>query len=277
MALVLPTPSRAQRKHRIIHPGRSPLYSGAGADVAPLEQAWPLISNFEDANVGDNVTVLDASWRHNSVFSAGATVQLDDYGALPAFNADLFINCVTDDTTAVGESCQVAADDGFTPSDNQVLVVEGIFFSAGINLQTELYILSADGQDGIHAYLVGNGNAYLRTATGGSWTAKYGPIGTTTNPFEQWHAFMLQYDFSADRIYFRVVELGAGVEDSGWVGGGTITPTFAAGTELVTFQPTARSDSVTDMGFAQLYVADFAVGGYNDAAAGVHNYVDLIP
>jgi len=50
MALVLPTPSRAQRKNRIIHPGRSPLY--AGGAVVPTALTLPLSIDFDDETEG---------------------------------------------------------------------------------------------------------------------------------------------------------------------------------------------------------------------------------
>lgn len=246
---------------------------GEGGGEGPFVQSWPIFYNFEGDTVGDTVSVLNAKDTHYDIVTANATVQLDDYSTIPAILDDRLTNCVqANGDEAVGAACLVAAGDGFTPSGGRVLICEGLFYVTGTGSQSDIYIRDVSNQEGIHAYLYPNGNAYLRTATGGTWTAKYGPIFTTTTPHEQWHAFMVQYNFDTDQIYFRVIELGAGTEDSDWVGGGVITPTFDANTELRSFFPIARSDAASPVAVGQGYVADVIEDGYNLGAAGVHNY-----
>ena len=255
----------------------SPLRSsGVGRGNGEFVQEWPVVENFEGDTVSDNEATLDAKSTHYDVGASGVTCQLVGYSTMPEIRDDRLVNCVTNPgSTAALCDTLVAAGTGFVPSDGNVVVCEGIFFSGGIGTQTEFYIRDASGDEGIHAYLQGSGNAYLRTSHLGSWTNKIGPIALTTSPHAGWHCFIVQYNFGTDEVYFRCIELGlvgADQQDSGWVSGGTVSgPTFD-NSELVSFMPISRSDTAAQCGVAQCYVADAVRDGYALGTAQTHNY-----
>lgn len=251
--------------------------AGGGGGGAPVGQVWPVFSNFDGDTVGESAAALNAKSTHHAVIG-DTNVQLVDYGAMNAMTGNILTNCfvATGPTEAAGD--ELIMDSGFTPSNGRVLICEGIFWVSGSGSQSEFYIRSSNSQEGIHAYLAASGSAYVRTATGGSWTAKYGPIATTGTPHNQgWHLFLFQYNYTTNQIFFRVIELGSDSQDSNWVGGGTISPTFDANTEHVSFFAIARSGPGSLCAVAQSYYADQLVSGYNMAAKGTHNYVDPTP
>ncbi|MHC4370694.1 MAG: MSCRAMM family protein [Planctomycetota bacterium] len=256
----------------------------SGADVAVTNiEGWtleyPLIQHFEADTIGEQEAALEAKVTHVDVYAgANAYVRAIDYGSLTEIRDDRFDNCWAGlGSDAVGFASLVAAGEGWTPSEGNVIVMEGIFAAFATGPAIELYATDAAFQDGIKFTFNGT-NFYVSTYSGGTPTQKLGPVsaGLSSAPTNAcWFCFVGQYNTADNVCYCRIVELGkvaAEQEDSGFVNVGTVSsPTFNSSTEWIKFQAYLSGSNSGDCGAAQLRVAESSQG-YGLGAAETANY-----
>ena len=242
--------------------------------------ARPYVENFEGAAdvVGDNEAALEARSTHYDIYGSGATVQLDDYDAMPAIVGPSFTKCITSiGTDVAGQTILVSASEGFTPPTGGKVLLEGVFFISGIGGQIELWARDADESDGILAFFNGtSGNFSLDTVHSGNTRKVDVASGLSSSPMGNcWVYFGAEYNLGTDAVKFRLIEFGsagATQEDTGWVSGGTVSsPTFDT-SEWIKFEGLAKGTTAAYQGFAQLRVCDSDDDGYGLGEFEAHNY-----